>query len=443
MLEEKNQIFELAKQYYNKKWPKKEFVPGSTYIPVSGKVFDEKDLISLLDSSLDFWLTTGRFAESFESKFAEKQMAKYAMITNSGSSANLLAISALTSPLLKEKQLKPGDEVISAAAGFPTTVNPIIQNGLTPVFIDSEIPSYNPDMSYLEKAITPKTKAIIFAHTLGNPFDLTTVVEIAKKYNLWLIEDCCDAIGSTYLDKQVGTFGHISTYSFYPAHHITMGEGGAITTNNLLLKKIIMSLRDWGRDCWCETGCDNTCKSRFTQKHGDLPYGFDHKYVYSHIGYNLKATDMQAAVGVTQLDKLDGFNTSRRNNFKYLYNKLEELQEFFILPQATKGSDPSWFGFPITVGNKRKELVEYLEDHKIGTRMIFGGNLSKQPAYLSTNLQVRSPLTVADKIMSQSFWIGVFPGITFEMLDYMADTLKNAITELSLKPQALEEANLI
>ncbi|MBJ7450050.1 MAG: lipopolysaccharide biosynthesis protein RfbH, partial [Parachlamydiales bacterium] len=385
MDEFREEIKELTKSYYAKKWPAKVFNPEKDVVPVSGKVFDEEDLVSLIDSSLDFWLTAGEHANAFEKEFAQAMDKRFCLLTNSGSSANLLALTALTSPMLKDRRLKPGDEVITAATGFPTTVNPIIQNRLVPVFLDMDIPSYNMDVTKLEEALSEKTRAIMIAHTLGNPFDLDVIVEFAKKHNLWLIEDCCDAVGSTYNGKKVGTFGDISTVSFYPAHHITMGEGGAVLMNNGMLKRIVESFRDWGRDCWCEPGKDNTCGMRFEWKLGDLPCGFDHKYTYSHIGYNLKVTDMQAAIGRSQLKKLPGFVKARKDNFTYLKEKLKPFQDWLILPEASPNSDPSWFGFPVTLKEgapiTRNQLIQHLEDNRIHSRLLFGGNLLCQPAY--------------------------------------------------------------
>jgi CDP-6-deoxy-D-xylo-4-hexulose-3-dehydrase len=417
------QILALTTEYFKEAFSKREFEPGITSIPVSGRVFDAAELQSLVDSSLDFWLTTGRFAVQFEKEFAQFFGLRHAVLVNSGSSANLVAISALTSPLLGEKALKPGDEVITVAAGFPTTINPILQNDLVPVFIDVQVPTYNVDVNQLEAALSPKTQAIILAHTLGNPFDLENVTAFANKHNLWLVEDCCDAVGATYQGKNVGTFGNLATVSFYPAHHITMGEGGAVLTNNPKLKTLVESFRDWGRDCWCEPGDDNTCGKRFEWQLGDLPYGYDHKYTYSHIGYNLKATDMQAAVGVAQLQKLSGFIQARRQNFVKLYTGLQDLQEYFILPEATPNSEPSWFGFPVAVRKEasftRTDVVHFLESQKIKTRLLFGGNLVRQPAYRNVPHRVVGSLENADFVMNQVFWIGVYPGLSETMLDFV------------------------
>ncbi|MGE5111250.1 MAG: lipopolysaccharide biosynthesis protein RfbH, partial [Acidobacteriaceae bacterium] len=399
---------------------------------VSGRVFDEEEIQLLVDSSLDFWLTTGRFADQFEREFAKFIGIREAILVNSGSSANLLAVSALTSEKLGDRRLVPGDEVITLAAGFPTTVNPIIQNGLVPVFIDVDIPTFNVDVSQLEAAVSDRTRAVIFAHTLGNPFDLDAVTAFAKKHNLWLIEDCCDAVGSTYRGQKVGTFGDLATVSFYPAHHITMGEGGCVLTNKPLLRTIVESFRDWGRDCWCAPGKADTCGKRFNWQLGELPHGYDHKYIYSHIGYNLKATDMQAAVGVAQLKKLPGFIEARKKNFAMLMAGLSELKEFFVLPEATAASDPSWFGFPLMVRSgapfARTEVVTFLEQKKIASRMLFGGNLVRQPAYQNIHHRVVGTLANADKAMHQAFWIGVYPGLSAEMLEYVATSFHSFVS---------------
>jgi len=419
----------LVKKYYNYfHKPKSKFIPEQSYIRYAGRVYNAEEIEILINSSLDFWLTAGKFAKQFEEKFAKFLGVKYCILVNSGSSANLLAISALTSPKLGKRRLKPGDEVITTACAFPTTVNPIIQNNLTPVFIDVDIGTYNIQAKKIEAALSEKTKAIFLAHTLGNPFDLDKVMSIAQKYNLWLIEDNCDALGSKYKDKYTGTFGHIATFSFYPAHHITMGEGGALVTNDLQLKRIIESFRDWGRDCWCEPGHDNTCKRRFSQKFGRLPFGYDHKYVYSHIGYNLKITDMQAAVGLAQLKKLPRFIKIRKKNFSILYNRLKEIEKYFVLPQSIKGADPSWFGFPLLVRKEapfnRRDIVTYLERNKIATRMLFGGNLIKQPAYENVKCRVYGSLKNTDWVMNNLFWIGVYPGLKKEMIEYVIDKIK-------------------
>ncbi|RCV66173.1 CDP-6-deoxy-D-xylo-4-hexulose-3-dehydrase [Methanophagales archaeon] len=400
------------------------FIPGKSYIPYSGRVYDEKEMISLVDSALDFWLTAGKFAKQFEKEFAKFLGAKYCLLTNSGSSANLLAISALTSPKLgEEKRLKPGDEVITVAAAFPTTVNPIIQNNLVPLFLDVDVGTYNIQADKIEEALSEKTKAIFLAHTLGNPFNLDKVLEICEKYNLWLIEDNCDALGSKYNGKYTGTFGHIATFSFYPAHHITMGEGGALVTNDTQLKKLIESFRDWGRDCWCEPGCDNTCGKRFDWQLGTLPFGYDHKYIYSHLGYNLKVTDMQAAVGVEQLKKLPSFIEARKKNFKLLYDGLKNYTNYFILPEVEPEAEPSWFGFPITVredaGFTKNDIVEYLEDNNIATRMLFAGNIIRHPSFENVKYRVYGDLTNTDRIMNDTFWIGVYPGLSEKILKYI------------------------
>jgi CDP-4-dehydro-6-deoxyglucose reductase, E1 len=430
MMELRARILDLVGEYCAAAFPAREFVPGSSKVPVSGKVFDASEMRALVDSALDFWLTTGRFATEFEREFALWSGVRSCLLVNSGSSANLLAVSALTSPKLGDLRLVPGDEVITVAAGFPTTVNPILQNGLVPVFVDVTLPTYNIDTTQLDAALSPRTRAMILAHTLGNPFDLAAVTEFANKHGLWLIEDCCDAVGSTYGGRKVGTFGDLATTSFYPAHHITMGEGGAVLTSQPLLRSIAESFRDWGRDCWCRPGCDNTCKKRFDRQMDGLPYGYDHKYTYSHVGYNLKATDMQAAVGVAQLAKLDGFIAARQRNFAELREGLRGLEEFFILPQATVGSAPSWFGFPIAVRTDapftRNQVTQYLEERQIATRLLFGGNLVRQPAYRDRTFRVAGTLENADFVMNQVFWIGLYPGIGPAMLDYMLETLHAA-----------------
>jgi CDP-6-deoxy-D-xylo-4-hexulose-3-dehydrase len=390
-------------------------------------VFDDQELVHLVDASLDFWLTTGRYAAEFEQRFAEWMGVKHCLLVNSGSSANLVALSALTSPKLGDKQLKPGDEVITVAAGFPTTVNPIFQNQLVPVFVDVKLPTYDIDIDQLELAVSPRTRAIMIAHTLGNPFNLEAVMAFAEKHDLWLIEDNCDAVGSLYQGKKTGSFGHLATVSFYPAHHITMGEGGAVLTNDTRLKKIVESFRDWGRDCWCAPGVDNTCNKRFGWQLGDLPLGYDHKYTYSHVGYNLKLTDMQAAVGVAQLDKLPEFVTKRQENFNFLYQGLQDLKDVLQLPEASLNSQPSWFGFLISVKENapftRNELVQYLEEKRIGTRLLFGGNLLRQPLYQGLNYRVVGELKNTDKVMQSAFWMGLFPGLTEEMLMYVLSTI--------------------
>jgi len=404
------------------------FSPGVSPIPASGKVLSGSDYAMMAEAVLDGWLTTGRFNDLFETELASFLGVNHAITTNSGSSANLLALSTLTSPKLLERQLKPGDEVITVAAGFPTTVNPIIQNNLVPVFIDVEIPTYNIRAKQLADALSPKTRAIMLAHTLGNPFNLDLVTAFSKKHNLWLIEDCCDALGSEYKGKKVGTFGDIGTLSFYPAHHITMGEGGAVFTNSSELRVLIESYRDWGRDCYCEPGKDNTCGKRFHWKLGDLPAGYDHKYTYSHLGYNLKITDIQAACGLSQLRRVDQFIEKRRRNFSYLSRKLETLTEFVILPEPTDNSNPSWFGFPITLrdsaGTNRRDLLEYLDQNKIGTRLVFAGNITKQPYFKNIEHRIVGALENTDIVMNQTFWIGVYPGLTTEMLDYVVETME-------------------
>lgn len=428
------------------------------YIPVSGKVLDENELKNMIDASLDMWLTTGRFNDKFEENLAKFLGLRFACTTNSGSSANLLAISTLTSPLLQERALKPGDEVITVAAGFPTTVNPIIQNKLVPVFVDVELGTNNIDAEQIEMAIGPKTKAVFVAHTLGNVFDLGKIQSLCKKHNLWLVEDNCDALGSKYLGQYTGTFGDLCTLSFYPAHHITMGEGGAVLTNNPLLKKIICSFRDWGRDCWCPPGKDNTCNNRFGFKLGTLPEGYDHKYIYTHIGYNLKITDYQAACGLAQLEKLKGFIKKRQENFDYLFGKLEKYKNYLELPRAVAGAEPSWFGFPLAVKEStpftKIELSKFLESNGIGTRQVFAGNILRQPAYLNNNFELRIKnsdliesknlseehyrmLPNSDFIMNQSFWLGIWPGLSTDDLDRIADTFAKFFAEKSLNITSL------
>lgn len=433
-------ILELVREYHEAAFPEEEFVPGETLVKYAARVFDEREIVSLVDSSLDFWLTTGRFAEEFETKFAKFFGRRHAHLVNSGSSANLLALSTLTSPKLDERArkwggraaLKPGDEVITVAAGFPTTLNPIIQNGLIPVFVDVTVPTYNIDVSRLEEALSERTAAIMVAHTLGNPFDLDAVMAFAQRHHLWVVEDCCDALGSTYKGRQVGTFGDLATVSFYPAHHMTMGEGGCVLEDRGLLKMLVNSYRDWGRDCWCDPGKQNTCNKRFGWELGELPFGYDHKYIYSHIGYNLKVTDMQAAVGLAQLDKAPSFIAARRRNFGLLQERLADMEEFLILPQATEGSDPSWFGFPLAVREDapftRVEAIGHLEGRRISTRLLFGGNLLRQPAYRGIEHRVVGDLTNTDFVMNNVFWIGVYPGLTLSMIDHMAESVRQLPT---------------
>lgn len=427
----RTQVIDLVREYYKAAFPTREFIPGESPVPYSGRVFNDEELINLVEAGLDFWLTSGRFADKFEDEFARFFGLYHSILVNSGSSANLLALSCLTSTELEDRRLRPGDEIITTATGFPTTVNPIIQNQLVPVFIDVTPPTYNADVTQLEEACSERTRAIILTHTLGNPFDLEAVSDFARRHGLWLIEDCCDAVGATYKGQKVGTFGDLATVSFYPAHHITMGEGGAILTDSPLLNKLVTSFRDWGRDCWCDPGKDNTCGRRFEWQMGDLPFGYDHKYVYSHIGYNLRVTDMQAAVGIAQLQKLPTFVESRNANFQYLYDGLRHLDEYFILPEATPDSKPSWFGFPLAVRTgapfTRHQVVLFLENHKISTRMLFGGNLVRQPAYRDIRCRIIGDLKNSDFVMNQVFWIGVYPGLTKPMLDYVIQTFRDLI----------------
>jgi CDP-6-deoxy-D-xylo-4-hexulose-3-dehydrase len=419
-------ILKLTREFAEEALISQEFVAGETPVPVSGKVLSPEDFVSLVDSSLDGWLTAGRHTKVFERQLADFVGARSALFVNSGSSANLCALSGLTSPKLGDRALKPGDEVLTVAMGFPTTVNPIIQNGLKPVVVDVNLDTLDANSDKLREAVSPKTKAIMMAHTLGNPFDLDTVQELCKKHDLWLIEDSCDALGSTYRGQRTGSFGDTATVSFYPAHHITTGEGGAVFVKSPLVKKQVESFRDWGRDCYCETGCDNTCFKRFEWKLGDLPEGYDHKYIYSHIGYNLKATDMQAALGVTQLAKLDFFIQRRKENFNYLESALSKVEGISIA-KASPNSDPSWFGCPITLDPKhpvnREELLRFMDSRKIGTRLLFAGNILKQPAYKDIDFRVVGDLTNTDIVMKRSFWVGVYPGLTKPMLDYVIDSI--------------------
>ncbi len=430
MIEKKIEIESFVKKILSNKKNDNKFIPGKTLIPPSGKVIDFEEINNMVEASLDGWLTTGRFNKEFQTKLAEFLNVKHLITVNSGSSANLVAFSSLTSHLHKDKALQPGDEVISVAAGFPTTVNPIFQNNLIPVFVDIKFPTYNINEELIEQAISKKTKAIMLAHTLGNPFNLKKITEICKKYNLWLIEDNCDALGTKYEKKFTGTFGDVATLSFYPAHHITMGEGGAVFTNNFRIKRIAESFRDWGRDCYCEPGKENTCNKRFEWQMGKLPFGYDHKYIYSHIGFNMKITDMQAACGLGQLNKLEKFILKRKKNLIFLKENLKNLQDDLLLPEAEPNSEPSWFGFPITIKENskinRKNLIEKLTEKKIGTRLLFAGNLTKQPAYMKKNFKVSGELKVTDKVMANTFWVGIHPAIGEEELSFTAKTLKEA-----------------
>ncbi|QWD76408.1 lipopolysaccharide biosynthesis protein RfbH [Polynucleobacter sp. MWH-UH24A] len=424
----RQQIAVLVDEYAAIEFAQRSFVPGKTVVPPSGKVIGAQELKNMIDASLDGWLTAGRFNDLFEKKLAEFIGVKHVITVNSGSSANLVAFSTLTSPKLGERAIKRGDEVIGVAAGFPTTVNPIIQFGAIPVFVDIDPLTLNIDVKKIEAAIGQKTKAIMLAHSLGNPFNLDVVTDLCKKYNLWLVEDCCDALGSTYKDRMVGTFGDIATLSFYPAHHITMGEGGAVFTNNYELKQIAESFRDWGRDCYCPPGTDNTCGKRFCWKLGNLPEGYDHKYTYSHLGYNLKITDMQAACAVAQLEKAPEFIQKRKNNFKFLNQRLKSCEDYLQLPVCTEDSNPSWFGFPITLKKKspvsRLDLTTYLDQNKIGTRLLFAGNLIRQPYMVNVKYRVSGALTHTDNVMSNTFWIGVQPALTEEILDFVATKIE-------------------
>jgi len=430
----RHDIHKKVAEIYELRKSKETFNPGQDSVNYAGRVYDEKEMISLVDSALDFWLTAGRYADSLEKELANFLGVKHCLLTNSGSSANLLAISALTSPKLGDRRLKPGDEVITTACGFPTTLNPIIQNQLKPVFVDVELGNYNINADLIEGALSKKTKAICIPHTLGNPFNIEKISEISKKHDLWFIEDNCDALGSKFKNRYTGSFGDLSTLSFYPAHHITMGEGGAVLTNDPLLKEIVASFRDWGRDCWCDPGHDDTCGRRFNWQLGSLPYGYDHKYIYSHIGYNLKVTDMQAAVGLRQLEKLPKFIQDRIKNFEILKDLFLEHENYLILPQVEKGAEPSWFGFPILVREdapfNRDDIVNFLENNKIATRMLFGGNLIRQPAYEDVNFRVAGSLENTDLVMNNLFWIGVYPGIAEQKMNYVISMVKKFFSGL-------------
>ena len=424
-------ILDLVGEYARRHHAPAAFVPGTSAVPVSGKVYGASDMQALVDSSLDFWLTTGRFNAAFEERIAARLGVRHALTTNSGSSANLLALSSLTSHYLRGDALKPGDEVITVATGFPTTVNPALQYGLVPVFVDVDIPTYNIAPAMIEAAVSSRTRAIMIAHTLGNPFDLGEVMRVAEKHDLWVIEDCCDALGATYRGQGVGTFGDIGTLSFYPAHHIPMGEGGAVFTDKPRLKRVIESMRDWGRDCWCAPGVDNTCGKRFCRKLGDLPMGYDHKYTYSHCGYNLKITDMQAAVGLAQLDRLEGFIAARQRNFDLLTDMFKRHEDVFILPEPTPDSQPSWFGYPITLRDgspvSREALIRHLDEKRIGTRLLFGGNLIRQPYMRGREYRVVGQLTNADIVTERTFWIGLYPGLGESHLQFVTETMANFI----------------
>jgi len=431
----REEIFQKVKQLYLLRKAEERFIPAESTVQYSGRVYDEKEMIALVDSALDFWLTAGRFANRFEKEFAEFLGVKHCLLTNSGSSANLLALSALTSPKLGKRSLKPGDEVITVACAFPTTVNSIIQNNLVPVFVDVDIETANIQAHKIEEALSEKTKAIFLAHTLGNPFDSDKVMSIAQEYDLWFIEDNCDSLGAKYNGQYTGTFGHLATSSFYPAHHITMGEGGAVVTNDDQLNRLIKSYRDWGRDCWCDPGKDNTCGKRFGWQLGELPYGYDHKYIYSHIGYNLKVTDMQAAIGVEQLKKLPQFIEARKKNWHGLYDGLKQYQNYFILPQSTEKSNPSWFGFLLTVREdipfSKNDVVNYLEKYKIATRSLFAGNILRHPAYQGIKNRIHGTLMNTDYIMNNSFWVGVYPGLNRDKINYILDVFESFIEQYS------------
>lgn len=428
VLEIKNNILDLVNRYSDIVFKEKEFIPGISDVPVSGKVIGASEISHMIEASLDGWLTAGRFNEMFEEKLSSFLGVKCLLTVNSGSSANLIAFSTLTSPKLKERAINKGDEIISVAAGFPTTINPIIQYGAIPVFVDVKIPTYNIDENLVESSINKKTKAIMLAHTLGNPFNVKKIKEICDKYNLWLIEDSCDALGAKFENQNVGTFGDLATLSFYPAHHITMGEGGAVFTNSKKLEMIAKSFRDWGRDCYCDAGKDNTCNKRFGWSLGELPFGYDHKYTYSHAGYNMKITDMQAACGLGQLDRLEGFIKKRKENFSFLYKNLKNLEEFLILPESEKNSEPSWFGFPLSLrkNNKfnRNDLIKYLDNKKIGTRLLFAGNVIKQPYMKNVDYRVHGELKNTNFIMDNTFWIGIYPGLKSQHLEYSVNIIK-------------------
>jgi CDP-6-deoxy-D-xylo-4-hexulose-3-dehydrase len=437
----RGQILDLVREYHDVALAPGEFVPGETPIPFAGRVFDEREVVNLVDSSLEFWLTAGPWAQKFEKRFARLNGVRHALLVNSGSSANLVALSCLTSTKMPERRLRPGDEVITCATGFPTTVNPIIQNGLVPVFVDVSVPTYNLDVTMLEAALSERTRAIMVAHTLGNPFDLGTVKAFAEEHGLWLIEDCCDALGSTYEGRPVGSFGDLASVSFYPAHHITMGEGGCVLVDKGKIKVLAESFRDWGRDCWCEPGKENTCGKRFDHQLGDLPRGYDHKYIYSDVGYNVKLTDMQAAVGLAQLDKLDSFTAARRANFRRLYEGLADLQELLILPEPTPDSDPSWFGFPVALREgcpvDRDRILRFMNERKIATRLLFAGNLLRQPAYLNAEHRRVGDLAAADFVMNNVFWVGVYPGLTDAQLDFMIESFHEVLAAPSVAASPL------
>jgi CDP-4-dehydro-6-deoxyglucose reductase, E1 len=438
------QILSLVEQYHAAAASDRPFTAGESEVPVSGRVIDEADLVALVEASLDGWLTTGRFAARFADEFARFLGRRWTLLCNSGSSANLLAVSALTSPALGERRLREGDEVITVAAAFPTTVNPIVQQRLVPVFVDIELGTYNVDAAQLREAVGPRTRAIVLAHTLGNPFDVDAVRAVATRHDLWLIEDNCDALGSRYRGELTGTFGDLATHSFYPAHHITTGEGGAVVTDRPILKRIVESFRDWGRDCWCEPGCDDTCGKRFEWQIGTLPCGYDHKYTYAHLGYNLKLTDMQAAVGTSQLSKLPGFIEQRRRNWMVLRQELQQFEDVLVLPQATSNSDPSWFGFPISVRPEapfsRKQLTGFLESRRIGTRLLFGGNLLRQPAYDGVVRRVAGCLERTDYVMERTFWIGVYPGLSTAALEHVVESFRIFFTATASKSMTFNRA---